>query len=268
MDLLKRQLAPIIPEAWTEIEEEARRVLKLNLAGRKLVDFDGPHGWEFAAVNLGRLNFQKDQPAEDIHVGIRQVLPLIETRVPFFLNQMELDTVARGATDADLDPVVEAAQKIAKFEDTVIFKGYRDGNVQGILESSPHQPLKIPADHRKYPHLVVEATEVLRTEGVDGPYAMALGPQAYNNLAQAADDGYPISAHLQRIIDGPVVRVPALEGAVVLSVRGGDYLLTVGQDLSIGYTECDRDQVELYLTCSFTFRVLEPAAAVRLTEEQ
>jgi uncharacterized linocin/CFP29 family protein len=51
---------------------------------------------------------------------------------------------------------------------------------------------------------------------------------------------------------------------VLLSTRGGDYELTVGQDLSIGYASHDRTDVELFLTESFTFRVLEEKAAVFL----
>ena len=57
---------------------------------------------------------------------------------------------------------------------------------------------------------------------------------------------------------------PALEGALLLSVRGGDFELTVGQDLSIGYAYHEKHKVELFLTESFTFRVLEPTAAVPL----
>jgi uncharacterized linocin/CFP29 family protein len=62
-----------------------------------------------------------------------------------------------------------------------------------------------------------------------------------------------------------LIWAPALkEGAVLLSTRGGDYELTVGQDLSIGYASHDRTTVELYLTESFTFRVLEDKAAILL----
>jgi len=50
----------------------------------------------------------------------------------------------------------------------------------------------------------------------------------------------------------------------VLSRRGGDFELTVGQDLAIGYKQHDAKDVDLYYTESFTFRVLEPAAAVEL----
>lgn len=55
-----------------------------------------------------------------------------------------------------------------------------------------------------------------------------------------------------------------LEGGAVLSVRGGDFVLTVGQDLSIGYKLHEAREIELFFTESFTFQVLEPAAAVAL----
>ena len=89
---------------------------------------------------------------------------------------------------------------------------------------------------------------------------------AYNaQVLAAAEDGYPLAKRLtEQVLDGPLVRAPAIEGGVLLSVRGGDYELTVGQDLSIGYAAHDPTTVELYLTESFTFRVLEAAAAVRL----
>jgi len=50
----------------------------------------------------------------------------------------------------------------------------------------------------------------------------------------------------------------------VLSRRGGDFEMTVGQDLTIGYKIHNAREVELYFTESFTFRVLELAAAVEL----
>jgi uncharacterized linocin/CFP29 family protein len=262
MDILKRELAPILPEAWKLIDEEARRVLKLNLAGRKLVDFDGPYGWGYASVNLGRLQLLRDQPIEGVHTGLRITQPLVEIRVPVMLEIMELDYVGRGAADPDLGAVVEAAEKIARAEDNAIFNGYPEAGIKGICQSSPHETLTLPKHGVDYPHLIVMAKEILREAGIGGPHALALGPDAYNELAQAADDGYPIRKHIQQIVDGPIVRAPSLSGAVLLSIRGGDFQLTVGQDFSVGYANRDKHQVELYITESFTFRVLEPAAAV------
>jgi uncharacterized linocin/CFP29 family protein len=69
---------------------------------------------------------------------------------------------------------------------------------------------------------------------------------------------------VRRLLDGPLVWAPAVNGAVVLSLRGGDAELVVGQDWSIGYLDHDANEVRLYLQETFTFRVLTPEAAVPL----
>lgn len=263
MDLLKRELAPILPEAWKAIDDEARRVLKLNLAGRKLVDFEGPYGWGHAAVNTGRLALFKDSPVEGVSVGLRTVQPLLELRTPIHLDIMELDSVARGADDVDLSGVVRAAEKMARAEDAAIFNGYPDARIAGIIPSSPHAPLRV-ASPEAWPRAIAQAKETLRMASVSGPLALALGPRSYDELAAASEDGYPILKRIERLIEGPFVWAPAIEGAVLLSTRGGDFELTVGQDLSIGYAWHEKHRVELYLAGSFTFRVLEPAAVVLL----
>lgn len=262
MDLLKRDHAPITPEAWKQIDDEAKRVLQLNLAGRKLVDFDGPHGWQYAAVNTGHLAIT----AEDglgVPWGVRRVMPLIELRVPFELPILELDSASRGAV-LDLAPVVRAAEKTARAEDNAIFNGFKAGGIEGIIPAGPHLPIVIPENYSDYPSAVANAVEMLRRAGINGPYALALGPDCYSGLAQAAQDGYPIRERVEHFLDGPMVLAPTVDGAVLLSHRGGDFQLSVGQDLSIGYAGHDKDNVCLYLTESFTFRVLERSAAVYL----
>ena len=262
MDLLKRSHAPITPEAWEQIDAEAKRVLRLNLAGRKLVDFDGPHGWTHAAVNLGRLDVKSDSGL-GVPWGARTVLPLVELRVPFDLAIAEVDDASRGAA-LDLEPVVTAAEKIAAAEDRAIFNGFKAAGIDGMASVSPHPAIMIPDDYAQYPSVVVEAVEVLRRAGVDGPYALALGPDCYAGLTQAAEDGYPIRERVRRFLDGPMVWAPQVSGAVLVSLRGGDFTLTVGQDLAIGYAGHDHKKVTLYVTESFTFRVIEPTAAVPL----
>jgi uncharacterized linocin/CFP29 family protein len=41
--------------------------------------------------------------------------------------------------------------------------------------------------------------------------------------------------------------------------------MEVGQDFAIGYRHHDAENVQLYLEESFTFRVVEPDAAIALT---
>jgi len=117
-----------------------------------------------------------------------------------------------------------------------------------------------------WPRALTAAKEVLRLAGVNGPYALAAGLEAYAELAATGDDGYPLRKRIEEnVLDSEIIWAPAVKGgAVLMSTRGGDYELTVGQDLSIGYAANDRKTVELYLTESFTFRVLEDKAAILL----
>lgn len=264
MDLLRRSLAPLLSDAWQAVDDEARRVLTLNLAGRKVVDFSGPFGWKLAAVNTGRLMMLEEPPAAEVKAGLREVQRIVELRTPMTLRQMELDSVARGATAPDLSEVVKAAERIAHAEDAAIFHGYPAGHIRGIVESSPHAPVTVAAA-ADWPRAIGLAKDVLKDAGIGGPYALALGGAAYDEVTAGSEEGYPLRKRIERtLIAGPVVWAPALTGAVLLSVRGGDFQLTVGQDLSVGYAFHDRENVELYLTESFTFQVLEPAAAVAL----
>jgi uncharacterized linocin/CFP29 family protein len=267
VDLLKRSLAPILPDAWKLVDAEAARVLKLHLAGRKIVDFRGPHGWQFAAVNTGRLDLLPQGADADVHLGIRIVQPVLEMRIPIKLSIMELDTVARGAEDPDLDAVVRAAEKCAFVEDTAIFNGLPRAGIKGIFESSPHAPLTV-GDVMELPNAILAAKEVLRKAGVGGPYVLVLGSRFYDQVFATTEEGHPLAKRIeQRLVDKPIIRAEAVNGGAVLSLRGGDYELTVGQDLSIGYAYHTKDEVELYLTESFMFRVLEPTAAVRLAHK-
>ncbi|MFO0742162.1 MAG: family 1 encapsulin nanocompartment shell protein [Labilithrix sp.] len=266
MDLLKRKLAPILTDAWKLIDEEATRVLKLHLAGRKIVDFSGPKGWHKAAVSTGRLEMIEDPVlGKDVGIGIREVQPLIEVRIPIVLSIMELDTVARGATDPDLDNVVLAAEKIAAVENRAIFHGLSSAHIKGIFEASPHPTFPLHNDATDLPRAILGAKDVLRRAGVGGPYALVLGPYLYDQVFATTEEGYPLAKRIeQQLVDRPIIRAEGVRGAAVVSLRGGDYELTVGQDLSIGYAYHTKDEVELYITESFTFRVLEPSAAVTI----
>jgi uncharacterized linocin/CFP29 family protein len=268
MNNLKRELAPLSSSAWGEIDAEARRVLKLKLAGRKLVDFNGPLGPTGAAVNTGRLETLRSGPVADVDAERRQVLPLVELRTSFDLSLAEMDAVERGAQDPELQPLIDAATRIAYAEDTAVFHGYAAGGIRGIEQASSHPTLPIPDDYQAYPHSIAEATRLLRLAGVDGPYAIALGPRYYMGLTQAVGDGgYPVLNVVRKLVDGPLVWAPAVNGAVVLSMRGGDFELTIGCDLSIGYQSHTDTSVRLYLHESMAFRVLVPEAAVALVHK-
>lgn len=264
MNNLLREHAPIPSAAWKEIDAEAKRTLKLLLAARRLVDFTGPLGWQAAAVPTGRTEKIAELLQEGVVSRRRLSQPLIEVRIPFELSREEIDAIARGAQDADLDPVRNAARAAAIAEDRAIFQGYPAGGIQGIFPAGTQRSLTIPSSYEQYPDIVAEATHRLRSEGVIGPYGIALGPRCYTGLTRSTTRGYPIINHVRELVDGPIVWAPAADGAVVLSLRGGDFELTVGQDFSIGYLDHTSTSVLLYVQETFTFRVLSAEAAVPL----
>ena len=264
MNDLLRELAPVSAAAWRDIEEEAKRTLKLMLAARKLVDFTGPLGWEASAANRGRTT-PVDSADKCVELRLRSVQPLLEVRVPFELAREELEAVARGAADPALDAVREAARKAAIIEDRAVFHGQGAAGIKGIAESTAGHRLALSDDYTAYPGVVAEALHNLHSAGIGGPYAVALGPRCYTGLTKTTKGGFPVIEHVRKLVGGPLVWAPALDGAAVLTQRGDDFELIVGQDFSIGYLEHTQRSVRLYLQESFTFRVLSPEAVIPLT---
>jgi uncharacterized linocin/CFP29 family protein len=265
MNHLLRSHAPISDGGWKLLDEEATERLAPALAARKLVDFSGPHGWEYSATNLGRTAPVASTPAEGVTALQRRVLPLVEVRADFELSRHELRDADRGATDADLEALDKAAHQIAIAENVAVFHGWHGANM-GIGESSPHEQVSLGETAEGYPRHVAGAVERLLCQGIGGPYGLALGRHQYRRVVETAENGgYPLLDHLRKILEGPIVWAPGVAGAVVLSTRGGDFLLECGQDLSIGYESHDGEVVRLYLEESISFRVATPEAAVTLT---
>jgi uncharacterized linocin/CFP29 family protein len=262
---LLRSHAPISDGNWTLLDDEARERLGAALAARKLVDFLGPFGWEYSATNLGRVTKLEAAPCEGITAHARRVLPLAELRADFAISRAELRDDDRGAEDADLEPLDDAAHRMAVAENRSVFHGWPEAGIVGLSEASPHQGLTLGEDADSYPRPVARAVEQLLQSGIGGPYALALGSDEFTRVSETAEGGgYPLRDHLRKILDGPILWAPGVSGAVVLSQRGGDFLFESGQDLSIGYLDHDREVVNLYLEQSFSFHVATPEAAVPL----
>jgi uncharacterized linocin/CFP29 family protein len=263
MNNLHRELAPISDAAWAEIEEETSRTLKRYLAGRRVVDVPAPGGVGLSAIGTGHLQ-TITAPANGILARQREVKALVEVRVPFELDRQEIDDVERGAEDSDWQPAKDAAQKIAFAEDRAIFDGYAAAGIEGIRQGTSNPVMTLPVDVRDYPDAVSQALSQLRLVGVNGPYSVLLGADAYTALSETRDHGYPVLEHVKRLVNDQIIWAPAIAGAFVLTTRGGDFDLDIGQDVSIGYLSHSDTAVRLYLQETFTFRLLTAEAAVAL----
>jgi uncharacterized linocin/CFP29 family protein len=263
MNNLHRELAPISDSAWADIEEEASRTLKRYLAARRVVDVKGPGGTAISAVGTGHLRTIAAQE-QGILARQREVNALVELRVPFELDRQAIDDVERGANDSDWQPAKDAARKIAFAEDGAIFDGYDAAGIEGIRQGTSNPIMTLPADVRQYPEAIAQGLSQLRLVGVNGPYSVLLGADCYTALAETNDHGYPVLEHVKRLVDGEIIWAPAIAGAFVLTTRGGDFDLHIGQDFSIGYLSHTDAAVRLYLQETFTFLLLTAEAAVAL----
>lgn len=263
MNNLHRELAPISDAAWTQIEEEVTRTFKRHLAGRRVVDVRGPAGMGLSAVSTGHLR-DIATPGDGVHARQREVKALVELRVPFELERQQIDDVERGANDSDWEPAKIAARRLAFAEDGAIFAGYKAAGIVGIAEGTSNPGKTLPGDVRQYPQAIAEALSQLRMVGVNGPYSVLLGADAYTALAETSDYGYPVLDHVKRLVEDKIIWAPGIPGAVVLTTRGGDFELHIGQDASIGYLSHTDESVSLYLQETFTFLLLTTEAAVAL----
>ncbi|OMC16610.1 Uncharacterized protein, linocin/CFP29 family [Mycolicibacterium rutilum] len=265
MDNLYRNLAPITDAAWEQIDTEASRTFKRHIAGRRVVDVSAPAGPTKAAVNTGHL-LDLTPPAGDVIAHLRDLRPLVRLRIPFTVQRRDVDDVERGSQDSDWSPVKDAAKRLAFAEDRAVFEGYAAARIEGIRSCTSNPTMALPPDPRGYPDALAQALSQLRLAGVDGPYSVLLSADAYTKVSETTEHGYPIREHLNRLVDGDIIWAPAIAGGFVLSTRGDDFDLQIGQDVSIGYLSHDAGTVVLYLQETVTFRCYTAEAAVAFTE--
>ncbi|MGE0073859.1 MAG: bacteriocin [Spirochaetae bacterium HGW-Spirochaetae-4] len=259
MDILKKELAPLSTRVWEEIESRAAEILRSRLSARKVVRVDGPKGWNFTAVPEGRLDLVDD--TGDVKAGVYRVAPLSEARVRFTLNRWEMDNLNRGAKDIDLDSLDAAVEKIADFEEKAIYHGFKAGGIVGLSEAAAHKPVVFGKDGSSIMESVSVALITLRASHAQGPCTLVVGTKAWMALNKEIQ-GIPLVERIERLIGGSVVHSLAIDGAFLLPYDNENLELTVGQDFAIGYESHDTKDVTLFLTESFTFRVLDPNLVV------
>jgi len=261
VDILKKEMAPISNEAWKEIKDQTQKVLKNCLTARKFVDIEGPFGLNYGSVSTGRLIVQAGKRKDGLDYGIREVKPLIEVRKRFEIDRREIDNINRGARDIDLESLEKAVKQVVSFEEDVVYRGLKTAGVIGLEESTTHPVVSRPQKPENIVKLIGEQINKLQRSAVDGPYTFVVNEDFWLELINLTE-GYPIIKQLTDILGGQVIVNDHCDKSFLISERGEDFELTIGQDLSLGYEMHDANKVILFLTESFTFRVLSPEAVI------
>ncbi len=267
MDLLKRNLAPIPAEAFEEIDERAREVVSSQLAARKILKVDGPHGLQKTAVETGTHKILQQATENTVGSATYGVESLLEGRVVFELSRWELDDILRGKEDAELDPLEEAAKRLALFEENAVFNGCERASLKG-LAAYAKKPLKMTKEPESLLQALAEGILKLKDAFAEKPYGLFVGDEVFKALNQSTG-GKLLQNIVEEMINGPVVRAKALEGALLVPYDHDDLRLYVGQDYAIGYEKHDNETVTLFITVSFLFKCYDEDIIVRyeMTED-
>ncbi len=265
MNILKRELAPLSRSAWDLIDENAKAVLKSNLSARKFIDVDGPKGINCNSLNLGRLSKTLTQDKNDVQYSTYMVQPLVESRVNFSLSVEELDNIERGALDIQFDPLINAALNIALFEENAIYKSLKDGNIKGIYDSAENSAIPMKLENNSIIDSIFEGQQILLSCGAGGKSYLIVNKELWKFMSHPLTGGNSFIKLIEKQIKGSVIYSNVVKGAILASARGGDFILTLGQDFSVGYNHHTEKEISLFIMESFTFRVVSPEALVTFT---
>lgn len=267
-DLLNKDKAPFPATVWQVLEETATQALEPKLSARRVVDVSGPHGLELAAANTGKLDPEGSGAEDGLQWSRRAVHPLMEVRVPFTLRRADLESLVRGAESVPLGPVDKAAARVAAFEESAVYQGFEPGGIRGLQSTPAHDAIALPQSASDYPECISEGVERLQQAGIGGPYALVLDAYGYFDLKHSVATGFPVLRVVKEVLGGGVHWSPGIHGGVIVSTRGGDSTLTIGQDISIGYSWHDAEAVSLFMLESFTFQVHDPDAGIALARKR
>lgn len=258
--MLYRNLAPISPEAWEEIDQRAAEVLKSYLSARRVVKVNGPKGLDFNVITEGRL--LETQNENDVDYAKYQVQPLIETRVEFEMERWELDNIERGAKNVDYEPLEEAMKKLALFEEEAVYNGLKNGGIIGLKDAVKTAEIDFGKDPTEIMDAITKGILQMKKLFVPGPYTLVVSADAYGKIL-SKETAYPLDQRIEELIGGKIVFNHVINGAYLLPYNHDDLEFTIGRDFSIGYQGSTDTAVKFFATESFTFRVLDPNLIVK-----
>jgi uncharacterized linocin/CFP29 family protein len=262
MEWLRRNAAPLSAKVWKEIDNIASSMFKQTLIGRRITDFDGPRGWNHVATQLGTFKpAHATQASGKVQFLVPDVLLLTELRTEFEIPWADIDIFERVGPTLESKSIEDAARETALAEDALLFFG--TSTTPGLLKH-PDTPRVALSDWSIPGRVVTDllaAVQKLDNAGVKGPYEAVLSSQHYYSYLRQTGEGgvYPAAKQLNIVLK-KVHHSPAIDGAVLFSTRGGDFVTTVGGDFTVGYRWHDEKAVHLFCVETIAPQLLTPEA--------
>jgi uncharacterized linocin/CFP29 family protein len=262
MEWLRRDAAPLSQKVWKEVDDIAGSMFKQTVVARRILDFDGPRGWGYVATQLGAFKpVQIPRYSGKARFMLPDVMLLTELRADFSIPWTDIDIFERVGPALETKAIEDAGRDMGLAEDALVF--YGSSTNPGIL-TSPDTPRVPLTDWTKPGRVVADflaAIEKLDALGVKGPYEAVLSPHHYYSYLRQTGEGgaYPAAKQLGIVI-AKVHNSPVVDGAVLFSTRGGDFIVTVGGDFTVGYRAHDDQAVHLFCVETIAAQLLTPEA--------
>jgi uncharacterized linocin/CFP29 family protein len=257
MNALRRNSVPLSDRVWAALDGAVVGAARHVLAARRVATFDGPKGWDHVAVPSGTAK-RCETKAGKAEVWTADLIMLAEIRAAFSLPWPVIEAFERGGPALDTATAEAAAREVALAEDRLLLYGEPMGS--GFLTAKAR---RVEAGDWKKPGRLVrdmlQAARTLDDLGLPGPYRALLTPSAYYEYHEAiVEGGYPAARQLREIMGG-VHRCAVLrQRGAVFSSREGDFVVTVGGDVTVGSRIHDREGVHLFCAETLVGQALNP----------
>src|SRR5438552_10349580 len=117
MEWLRRSAAPLSEKVWKEIDSMAGSMFKQTVVARRIVDFDGPRGWNHVATQLGTFKpANVPQASGKVRFSVPDVMLLTELRADFEIPWADIDIYERVGPTLESKSIEEAAHYTALAE--------------------------------------------------------------------------------------------------------------------------------------------------------
>lgn len=257
MDHLNRAQAPLGETVWNDIDAAAAEAAKALLTGRRYLEVEGPYGLGLTTLEVGQ---DEAIDADDSTAVLGRSISVPVLRTTFKLSARRLAAAEQGQP-LDLDPVDEAAEKLAELEEKILYQGHPSHGLKGLETVDGHCSHDCGDwnDLDQVLNDVIAAVTTLDEGGYIGPHALVLAPRYYNQLFRHyPGTGMLQVEHLRRLFCKGIYKSPMVSGGLVVDPRVGPII--IGQDVRAGFSHFDGLYYHLFLSASLVVRFDDPAA--------
>ena len=266
MDVLGRESAPINAALWKQIDETVIETARKLLIGRRFLSLAGPLGAGAQSVIVDSAAMEEELEAGIGQIRGRRFQPLIQLFEDCTLLWRDLESVESGMP-LDRSRILDAARRLARREDELIFFGNPAAEVTGLVntEGTVHLPHGDWSQSENAFADIAKGLNELESRGYVSGITLLLSPDRMLDLQRIQPGTGMLEVdRIARLIGGPVLKSPVLKQnhALLIAAEPENVDLALGLDLSTGYLETKDFNHAFRILETLALRIKRPEAIV------